>query len=177
MVAIQDDGSRHVGAALGALKRVGATDPILRGFRGSYALVGYAEEKKPSYVKQVQRNRGKGPSVISLSVPRTRKCVQCISSKGNNYPSSDDIIFYPRMCYIIFDQSAPSISLALSSTCGFYIIKRKLHGRLEIRNFSSHVGQKNIYLYTTISGQYNVSIRIKGKMTSFFVFLFCIWHL
>ena len=69
MVAIQDDGSRFVREALDALKRVGATDPIMTDFRGSYALVGYAREKKPSYVKQEQRSIGKGPSVISLSVP------------------------------------------------------------------------------------------------------------
>ena len=39
----------------------------------------------------------------------------------------------------MIDQSASQYFLALLSTCGFYIIKRKLHGRLEKRNFSFYV--------------------------------------
>ena len=40
---------------------------------------------------------------------------------------------------ISFLTSQLAVFRTLSSTCGFYIIKRKLHGCLEIRNFSSHV--------------------------------------
>ena len=68
LVAIQDEGSRYVSAALDALKRLGATDPILPDFRGSYALAGYSGINKPSWVTQQQANRSQGPSEISLKV-------------------------------------------------------------------------------------------------------------
>ena len=54
--------------ALGALRRLGAKDPILVNFRGSFALVGYAQKKKPHWVTQDQHVRYKGPSVISLRI-------------------------------------------------------------------------------------------------------------
>ncbi|XP_078359332.1 uncharacterized protein LOC144643832 [Oculina patagonica] len=68
LVAIQDEGSRHVSAAIDALKRLGATDPILTDYRGSYALVGYADVTKPSWITQQQANRGQGPSETTLQV-------------------------------------------------------------------------------------------------------------
>jgi len=70
-VAVQDEGSRYVSAAFDALKRLGATDPILTDFRGSFAFCGYARVKKPSWVAQQQANSGQGPSVISFKVPFT----------------------------------------------------------------------------------------------------------
>ena len=69
LVAIQDAGSNHGPAAFDALKRLGASDPILNDFRGSYALVGYARENKPSWIAQQQAHSGQGPSEISLKVP------------------------------------------------------------------------------------------------------------
>jgi len=42
LVTIQDEGSKYVTDAEEALKRLGATDPILKDFRGSLAFVGYA---------------------------------------------------------------------------------------------------------------------------------------
>ncbi|XP_078357479.1 uncharacterized protein LOC144642389 [Oculina patagonica] len=71
LVAIQDAGANHFPEAVDALKRLGATDPILIDFRGSYALVGYARVKKPSWVAQQQARRYQGPSEISLRVPLT----------------------------------------------------------------------------------------------------------
>nr|XP_058952249.1 uncharacterized protein LOC131779695 [Pocillopora verrucosa] len=69
LVAIQDEGSNYVKSALDALKRLGATDPVLPDFRGSFALVGYAGVNKPSWIAQKTAKRGLGPSVISLKVP------------------------------------------------------------------------------------------------------------
>ena len=71
LVAVQDSGSSHVGVALNALKRVGAADPILVDFRGSFALIGTADTNKPAWIAQDQHPRYKGPSVISRRIPLT----------------------------------------------------------------------------------------------------------
>ena len=68
LVAIQDEGSKYVSSAVDALKRLGATAPILTDFRGSFALVGYAGEPKPSWITQEQQNSAKGPSVVSVQI-------------------------------------------------------------------------------------------------------------
>ena len=52
-----------------ALRRLGATDPILAAFRGSFALAGYAQPNKPSWITQVQHKRYQGPSEIFLKIP------------------------------------------------------------------------------------------------------------
>ena len=54
--------------ALGALRRLGAKDPILANYRGSFALAGYAQNNKPHWVTQDQHARYKGPSEISLRI-------------------------------------------------------------------------------------------------------------
>lgn len=69
LVAIQDEGSNFTKSALDALKRLGATDPILPDYRGSFALVGYAGETKPPWITQKMAKRGLGPSEISLKIP------------------------------------------------------------------------------------------------------------
>ena len=69
LVAIQDEGSQQVRPALSALKRVGATDPILTDYRGSFALVGSSQMSKPSWIMQRQQNRRKGPSEIFVKIP------------------------------------------------------------------------------------------------------------
>ena len=70
-VAVQDEGSKYGSAASDALKRLGATDPILPDYRGSFAFCGYARVKRPSWVTQQRANSGQGPSEISLKVPLT----------------------------------------------------------------------------------------------------------
>ena len=75
LVAVQDESSRYGPAAFDALKRLGATDPILTDFRGSYALAGYSGTNKPSWVTQQQANRGQGPSEISLTIPLISKYI------------------------------------------------------------------------------------------------------
>lgn len=75
MVAVQDEGSGYGHAAFDALKRLGATDPILTGYRVSYALAGYSGINKPSWVTQQQADRGQGPSEISLTVPLIGKYI------------------------------------------------------------------------------------------------------
>ena len=69
LVAIQDEGSLQSRPAFAELRRLGARDPISNSYRGSYALVGYAGSPRPSWVKQEQRNSGKGPSVITVKIP------------------------------------------------------------------------------------------------------------
>ena len=54
--------------ALGALRRLGAKDPILVNFRGSFALASSAQSNKPHWVTQAQHVRYKGPSEISLRI-------------------------------------------------------------------------------------------------------------
>ena len=44
-------------------------DPILKDFRGSFALVGYANPSKPSWIAQEQQKRYEGPSEIFLRIP------------------------------------------------------------------------------------------------------------
>lgn len=69
LVTIQDEGSKYVKNAEDALKRLGATDPILTDYRGSFCLVGYAGDTKPSWITQQQHNGGEGPAEISLQIP------------------------------------------------------------------------------------------------------------
>ena len=69
LVAIQDEGTTYTAAAVPALKRIGAHDPIFQDYRHSYALVGYAGSVRPSWVRQEQQKRTEGPSIISMRVP------------------------------------------------------------------------------------------------------------
>jgi len=71
-VAVQGNGFNYISAAVTALKRLGATDPILIDRRGSFALVGYAGQKKPTWVTQEQNKRFKEPSEINLRIPLTQ---------------------------------------------------------------------------------------------------------
>ena len=73
LVAIQDEGSRQVSPAFDALKRLGATDPILTDYRGSFAFAGYSGDNKPSWITQKQANSSQGPSEISLTATLIRK--------------------------------------------------------------------------------------------------------
>lgn len=73
LVAVQDSAASHVGVALDSLRRVGAIDPILVEFRGSYALIGTPDANKPPWVTQDQHSRYKGPSEISIRIPLSGK--------------------------------------------------------------------------------------------------------
>lgn len=73
LVAVQDSAASHVGVALDSLRRVGAIDPILVEFRGSYALIGTPDANKPPWVTQDQHPRYKGPSEISIRIPLSGK--------------------------------------------------------------------------------------------------------
>ena len=68
VVAIQDDGSRFVSEAIGALERLGATG-INPEYRATFAFVGYAGYPKPSWVAQQQRSSGLGPSSLFVQIP------------------------------------------------------------------------------------------------------------
>ena len=68
-MAIQDEGSKFMKSALDALKRLGATEPVVPDYQGSFALVGYAGENKPSWIAQKSAKRGQGPSEIFLKIP------------------------------------------------------------------------------------------------------------
>ena len=93
MVAIQDEGSRYGSAAFDALRRLGATDPILNDYRGSYVLAGYSGINKPSWVTQQQANSGQGPSEISLKVALIGKYIS--TELYNATFESDAIISCP----------------------------------------------------------------------------------
>ena len=76
--------------ALGALRRLGAKDPILVNYRGSFALAGYAQRNKPHWVTQDQHVASKGPSEISLRIllQSHRACKNvikhvCLNSSGD----------------------------------------------------------------------------------------------
>ena len=64
LVAIQDEGSRHMSPAIDALKGLGATDLVQPDHRGSFAFAGYAGANKPQWITQRRANRGQGPSEI-----------------------------------------------------------------------------------------------------------------
>lgn len=90
LVAIQDEGSRFGPAAFDALRRLGATDPILNDYRGSYALAGFSGINKPSWVTQQQANSGQGPSEISLKV--TIDVDECATSPCQNGGTCVDLL-------------------------------------------------------------------------------------
>jgi len=69
LVAVQDEGSRHMSPAVNALKRLGAVDPVMVDFRGSYALVGNPMTAKPPWITQEKRLSGQGPSEININIP------------------------------------------------------------------------------------------------------------
>ena len=75
-MAFQDEGSTYVRKALMPLKRLGATEPVLPDYKGSFALVGYAGENKPSWVEEKIAKRGLGPSEISLKIQLTNPVPQ-----------------------------------------------------------------------------------------------------
>ena len=71
LVAVQDEGSNNLSPAVDALKRVGAVEPVMVEYRGSFAFIGYADAdtNKPVWITQQVRGRGQGPSVISSRIP------------------------------------------------------------------------------------------------------------
>ena len=74
MVAVQDESSRFTtDAAINALKRVGAVDPVRTEYRGSFALAGYgdADNKRPLWITQKVGGRKLGPSEVSSRIPLT----------------------------------------------------------------------------------------------------------
>ncbi|KAL9978627.1 hypothetical protein ACROYT_G016164 [Oculina patagonica] len=68
LVAIQEEGSAYVKSAINAFRRLGAVGRIMRAYRGSFALVGYAHSSKPSWIAQEQQKRYEGPSEIFLRI-------------------------------------------------------------------------------------------------------------
>ena len=68
-MAIQDNGAKFIGPALKMLRRIGGYR-IRKNFRGSYVLIGYLNLAwRPSWAKQVQNPRARGPSAISVKIP------------------------------------------------------------------------------------------------------------
>ena len=52
-MAVQDEGSRTIGNALGELKKIGAQEPIINEHRSSFALIGYKGVETPKWITQV----------------------------------------------------------------------------------------------------------------------------
>lgn len=69
LVAIQDEGSKHIRPAVAALQKKGAKGSVVPEDRGSFAFAGYAQVNKPSWVTQAMRPSAKGPSEIRIKVP------------------------------------------------------------------------------------------------------------
>ena len=72
LIAVQDSGNNYIGRkAPGQLRRLGGSIRRARvGLRASYALVGYTKRgRKPKWVKEVTRPKGRGPSIINVKIP------------------------------------------------------------------------------------------------------------
>lgn len=71
MIAVQDEGTKFLSPAVDAIKGVGGVDPVMIEYRGSFALVGYADAAtyRPVWIAQQVRGRAQGPSVISSRIP------------------------------------------------------------------------------------------------------------
>ena len=65
LVAVADSGNRYYQNAAASLKSVGAVDPLMRGFRSSWYLIGYKGTAK-SWIRQNTAASGNGP--VSTSV-------------------------------------------------------------------------------------------------------------
>ena len=69
LIAVKDSGEKFVDDAANALKSLGATNPLKPGHRGSWLLVGHkGNGEKPSWIRQEQRARSRGPSYITVRV-------------------------------------------------------------------------------------------------------------
>mgnify|MGYP001798203176 CR=1 len=78
-MAVQDTGSRYVKAAFGQLRRIGGR-VFTYGYCGSYVLAGcIGTGRRPHWVKEVQRKRGKGPSMLSVTIVPPRRSGQLIN--------------------------------------------------------------------------------------------------
>ncbi|CAB4023040.1 Neurogenic locus notch 1 [Paramuricea clavata] len=69
VVAVQDNGARTIGNALGELKKIGAREPIISEDRSSFALIGYKGAETPKWITQSQKKSKQGPSFASAFVP------------------------------------------------------------------------------------------------------------
>ena len=73
LVGVQDEGSRYASPAVSALKRLGASDPVLGSLRSSFAFAGYAGTGQPAWMTQQKiqqwKARYNGPSQITLKIP------------------------------------------------------------------------------------------------------------
>ena len=56
------------GPVLDELPRLGAYEPIVLDYRGSFALAGYAGSSAPSWILQAQALRGQGPSIVTTTI-------------------------------------------------------------------------------------------------------------
>ncbi len=70
LVAVQDSATKYGFATIliGALKRLGAREPVILEHRSSFALAGFAGSMFPSWVSQAQNKRYKGPSVLLVTI-------------------------------------------------------------------------------------------------------------
>ena len=69
LVAVQDEGSKFMSPAVDPLKRLGAVDPVMVDYRGSFALVGHPRTDRPPWITQQKRLSGQGPSLININIP------------------------------------------------------------------------------------------------------------
>ena len=68
LIAIQDEASKRMYSDVyTALLLAGATKPLRKEFRGSFALIGFTGDAKPSFIKQVSNNHISEKPVIAVS--------------------------------------------------------------------------------------------------------------
>lgn len=85
VIAVQDDGSRYISAAIEEIKRLGGYR-ITSTFRGSYALVGYSGKGRPLWVTQRQARRYRGPSTVSSLIKLNQYIRPAVVRPGKMVP-------------------------------------------------------------------------------------------
>ncbi|KAL9978634.1 hypothetical protein ACROYT_G016171 [Oculina patagonica] len=88
LVAVQDSADTYGSAAIGALKRLGAREPIILEFRSSFALAGFTGSSLPSWVSQAQNKRYKGPSVLLVTIEGGCSCFLPLGMESRHLPDS-----------------------------------------------------------------------------------------
>ena len=66
-LAIRDEASIYYNNAVDAIRKIGGERPSLT-YRSSYALLGYKGDFKVDWITEVYNERGKGPSVINITI-------------------------------------------------------------------------------------------------------------
>ena len=97
------------------------------------------------------------------------KCLGMLSSHYRHFVAKFDLTFQPsrrqtERCQTQANAQRKRVFVVLG---GFYIIKRKLHGRLKIRNFSSRVGNISLAYFSSLFIDQRVNSHYTGLRCNF----------